>query len=399
MSLLLAEAASNSTLGISIFVLGGLAGATFYLPFKKVKQWAWESYWMIYAIVGLVVVPLVLAVNTSPNACDVLRHTPGKEIAYCYLCGAMWGIGGLTWGLMIRYLGFGLGLAIGCGLCSATGTLLPPILGNYLQILFHTAPAGLTSSQAILDGVHSLYKDTAAKTALVGVGVSLLGIIFVGMAGMSKENDLPEEEKKKAIAEYNFKKGIWIAIFSGLMSAGMSLGLNGGKTIESLALVTMPATPATWKGIPVLVVVLLGGFTINFLWCLLLNAKNRSFGDYVKPEGPLLLANLVFAALAGTIWCCQFIAFKTGEAAMGSVNYIGWAVLMASMIFFSGLLGIVLGEWKGTSGRTRGLLVLGLLLLFASAAIAGYSGSLKEKKEPAAQAAVIQHPTVGPRSA
>ena len=390
MSLLLADAASNSALGITIFALGGLAGATFYLPFKKVKEWAWESYWMIYAVFGLIVVPLLLAVYTSPNTCNVLRHAPHNEIAYCFLCGAMWGIGGLTWGLMIRYLGFGLGLAIGCGLCSAAGTLLPPILGDYLKIVFHTAPAGLTPSQAIQSGVHSLCKDAAARTALLGVGVSLLGIIFVGLAGISKERDLPEEEKKKAIAEYNFKKGIIIAIFSGLMSAGMSLGLNGGEKIESLALATAPETSATWKGIPVLVVVLLGGFTINFLWCLLLNAKNRTFGDYVRPEGSVLLANLVFAALAGAIWCCQFIAFKTGVAAMGSVQYIGWAVLLGSSIFFSGLLGIILGEWKGTSGRTGGLLMLGLLLLLISAGIAGYSGSLKEKQEPAAETAMIQ---------
>ncbi len=390
MNLPLAEAATNSSLGIAIFVLGGLAGATFYLPFKKVKEWAWESYWMIYAVAGLVVVPLLLAVNTSPNTWTVLQNAPAKEIAYCYLCGAMWGIGGLTWGLMIRYLGFGLGLAIGCGLCSATGTLLPPILGGYLTILFHTASDDLTASQAILRGIHSLYQDAPAQTALAGVGVSLLGIIFVGLAGISKESDLPEEEKKKAIAEYNFKKGLLIAIFSGIMSAGMSLGLNGGKQIESLALVTTPATSATWKGIPVLVVVLLGGFTINFLWCLLLNAKNRSFGDYIRPEGPVLLANLVFAALAGALWCCQFISFKTGEAAMGSVSYIGWAVLMASSIFFSGLLGIVLGEWKGTSARTRGLLVIGLLVLFISAGLAGYSGKLKENQAQAAQAAAIK---------
>ena len=138
-----------------------------------------------------------------------------------------------------------------------------------------------------------------------------------------------------------------------------------------------------------LVVVLLGGFTVNALLCLFLNIKNRTFSDYAKSSAPLL-ANLVFAALAGAIWCCQFIAFKTGGAAMGSMDYIGWAVLMAAAILFSSLIGLASGEWKGTSGRTRGLLAFGLLLLIASAAIAGYSGSLKEKKETAAQAVMIQ---------
>ncbi|MEI8375046.1 MAG: L-rhamnose/proton symporter RhaT [Planctomycetota bacterium] len=410
MSLLLAETATNPALGVTIFTLGGLAGAIFYLAFKKVGGWAWESYWMIYAIAGLLVLPMMLALATSPNACTALRSTPPKELLYCYLCGAMWGVGGITWGLMIRYLGVGLGLAIGCGLCSAAGTLVPPILKGTIA---------------------DLYNTPAAQMSLVGVAVSLLGIILVGMAGMSKEGELPEEQKKKAVAEYDFKKGILVAIFSGLMSSAMSFGLQGGviaemkahhgseTRVESGDAKTPPAslagkaglqydkdkkvwfvpkaaadeklTSSTWQGIPVLVVVLLGGFTVNCLLCLFLNFKNGTFGDYVKPEGPLLLANLVFAALAGVIWCCQFIAFKTGGAAMGPLGYIGWAVLMAAAILFSSLLGLALGEWKGTSGRTRGLLLLGLLLLFASAGIAGYSGSLKkDKEEPAAQAAVIQ---------
>ena len=408
MFLPLAETVPNTGLGVAIFTLGGLAGATFYLAFKKVKQWAWESYWMVYAIAGLVVVPLVLAVATSPNACTAIRHAPPEELLYCYLCGAMWGIGGMTWGLMIRYLGVGLGLALGCGLCSAAGTLVPPILNGSLG---------------------DLYDTPAHQMSLVGVVVSLLGIILVGIAGMSKEGELPEEEKKKAVAEYDFKKGILVAVFSGLMSAAMSFGLQGGVATEMKARYgsetrvesgepnTPPAslagaaevqydqdakvwvvpqkiagetpTSSTWQGIPVLVVVLFGGFTVNCVLCLFLNFKNRTFGDYTRSKTPLL-TNWVFAALAGTIWCCQFIAFKTGGAAMGPMGYIGWAVLMAASILFSSLIGVVSGEWKGTSGRTRGLLVLGLLLLFASAAITGYSGRLKEKEQPAAQSAVMQ---------
>ena len=342
---------TNPALGVTIFALGGLAGAVFYLPFKKVKNWAWESYWMIYAIAGLIVVPWVLALSTSPNVLAVLRQSPPKTLAYCFACGAMWGVGGFTWGLMIRYLGVGLGLAIGCGLCSAAGTLIPPVIAGNLA---------------------SLTEPPAARAALVGVAVSLLGIILVGVAGMSKENELPEEEKKKAVAEYNFRKGILVAIFSGLTSSGMSFGLQGGSKIEELAQVTAPITSTTWKGMPVLVVVLAGGFVINFLYCFYLNVTNKTLGDYGKKDTPLL-GNVVFAGLAGAIWCCQFICFKTGEPAMGKTAYIGWAVLMASAILFSTLLGILLGEWKGTSSR----LAAGLALLIASSVVAGYSGYLK----------------------
>lgn len=365
-SSMLAEMTTNPTLGIVIFTLGGLAGAVFYLPFKKVKNWAWESYWLVYALFGLVIVPWILALTTSPNVMDVLRASPSSVMWYCYFCGAAWGLGGLTWGLMIRYLGVGLGLAIGCGLCSAAGTLIPPIIAGNLQ---------------------GLYGTPSANMSLIGVAVSILGIVFVGMAGMSKENELPEEEKKKTVAEFDFKKGITVAIFSGLMSSAMSFGLQGGAKIEELALLTAPVTPMAWKGMPVLVVVLLGGFTVNFLWCLFLNFKNKTTGDYTKTTAPII-ANILFAGVAGAIWCSQFICFKTGEPRMGDLGYVGWAVLMASAILFSSLLGIILGEWKGTSGRTRGLLAFGLILLVVSSVIAGYSGSLKSKAPAPAQ--VIQ---------
>jgi L-rhamnose-H+ transport protein len=357
-------ATTNPALGVTIFALGGLAGAVFYLPFKKVKNWAWESYWFIYAVFGLVIVPWILALTTSPNVFAVLKASPGNTLLYCFLCGAAWGVGGLTWGLMIRYLGVGLGLAIGCGLCAAAGTLVPPIIAGKIS---------------------SLYGSPSANVSLLGVFVSLLGIIFVGMAGMSKENELPEAEKKKAVAEYNFKRGITVAIFSGLMSSAMSFGLQGGAAIEQLAQTTAPVTSATWRGMPVLVVVLLGGFVVNGVWCLYLNAKNKTTGDYFKTGAPIA-GNLLFAGLAGAIWCSQFIAFKTGEPAMGRMAYIGWAVLMASAILFSTLLGIFLGEWRGTSSRTRSLLAVGLVLLLSSTVLAAYSGKLSQKQTSAAPA-------------
>jgi L-rhamnose-H+ transport protein len=354
---------ANPAVGILIFMLGGLAGAIFYLPFKKVTQWAWESYWLVYALFGLLIVPWILAFAVSPNVLDVLRQAPNKELLYCYLCGAAWGFGGLTWGLMIRYLGVGLGLALGCGICSAAGTLLPPMLKG-------------------ADAVTAMFTTPAGIVSVIGALVSVAGIVFVGMAGMSKENELPEEEKKKAVAEFNFKKGLIAVLFSGLMSSAMSFGLQGGPQIEALAGTIAPATATAWKGIPVLVVVLLGGFTVNFLWCVLLNLKNKTAGDYIRPAANILLANLFFAGLAGAIWCSQFICFKTGEPQMGETSYIGWAVLMASAILFSQLLGLLLGEWKGTSKRTISLLSTGLVLLIVSAVIAGASGYLGSQKQP-----------------
>jgi L-rhamnose-H+ transport protein len=352
----LAQTTTNPGMGVLIFALGGLAGAVFYLPFKRVKNWAWESYWFIYAVFGLVIVPWALTFIVSSNVLTVLSSAPRKEVLYCYLCGAAWGVGGLTWGLMIRYLGVGLGLAIGCGITSASGTLVPKLLkGEFAQ----------------------LFQPGAGIVSFIGVIVSLAGIVLIGMAGMSKANELPEAQKREAVAEFDFKKGMLAAIFSGLMSSAMAFGLVGGPNIQKLAETAVPVTSATWSGMPVLVVVLLGGFTINGLWCLYLNFKNKSAGDYFKAKTPLA-GNLIFAGLAGAIWCMQFVCFKTGEPAMGQIAYVGWALLMACQILFGTLIGVLLGEWKGTSRRTRSVLVAGFLLLVLTSVISGYSSRLSQ---------------------
>ncbi len=346
---------ANPALGVLIFALGGLAGAVFYLPFRRVRDWAWESSWLVYAVVGLLVVPLALAWATSPNLGDVLLASPRRELVYCYLCGAMWGVGGLTWGLMIRYLGVGLGLALGCGITSAAGTLVPRLLAGDVDRLFRPG-AGLVS--------------------LAGVLVSLAGIVFVGLAGMSKERELSETEARAAVAEFNLRKGVRAALLSGLMSSAMGWGLVGGGSIQALAERMAPPTSHTWSGIPVLVVVLAGGLTVNLAWCAFLNIRNRTAGDYVRRTAPLV-RNIGLAALAGAIWCAQFICFKTGEPAMGSTAYVGWALLLGCQILFSSLIGVVfLGEWRGTGRRTRVLLATGLSLLALTALISGLSGYL-----------------------
>ena len=335
-------------MGSIICALGGIAGATFALPFRGVKGMKYESYWFVYAVFGLILFPLVLAYSTCPELFKVIGGAPASTLWRCIGFGALWGLGGLTWGLMIRYLGIGLGLAIGCGLCSATGTLIPPIV---------TGHAG------------DLVANKAAIVTLVSVIVSLFGIVLVGLAGKFKEGELDEEAKKKAVAEFDFKKGMVVAVFSGIASAGMNFGLQGGAALETAA--AGAGASANWVGMPVLVVVLWGGFAVNAAWCLWQNAKNKSFGDYNPVrDSSLFTLNSFLAGLAGVIWAMQFACQKIGEPMMGDMRYISFAVVMGSCVLFSSLLGVFLGEWKGTGAKTRGALVAGLVVLAASIAIA-----------------------------
>ena len=338
----------NPMIGSLIFALGGLAGAVFAVPFRKIKNVQYERYWLFYALAGLLVFPLILGLATCPACFKVIGGAKPAVLAQCIGFGALWGLGGLTWGLMIRYLGIGLGLAIGCGLCSATGTLIPPIV---------TGHAG------------DLVKDAGACTVLAGVVGSLLGIALVGLAGKFKEGELTEEQKKAAVAEFDFKKGMLVALFSGIASAGMNFGLQSGGALEAAA--KEAGTPAAWCGMPVLMVVLWGGLIVNVAWCLWQNKKNGSFGDYGKMFGGNFAA-IVLAGLAGVIWACQFACQKVGEPQMGDLKYIGFAVVMGSSIFFSSLLGLFMGEWKGTGAKTKGALALGILVLLVSFCVISY---------------------------
>ena len=339
---------ANPMIGSLIFALGGLAGAVFAVPFRKIKNVQYESYWLFYALAGLLVFPLILGLAACPACFKVIGGAKPAVLAQCIGFGALWGLGGLTWGLMIRYLGIGLGLAIGCGLCSATGTLIPPIV---------TGHAG------------DLVKDAGACTVLAGVVGSLLGIALVGLAGKFKEGELTEEQKKAAVAEFDFKKGMLVALFSGIASAGMNFGLQSGGALEAAA--KEAGTPAAWCGMPVLMVVLWGGLIVNVAWCLWQNKKNGSFGDYGKMFGGNFAA-IVLAGLAGVIWACQFACQKVGEPQMGDLKYIGFAVVMGSSIFFSSLLGLFMGEWKGTGAKTKGCLALGILVLLVSFCVISY---------------------------
>lgn len=391
----------NPFLGVFFHWLGGLASGSFYVPYKAVRRWSWETYWLCGGVFSWIIAPWVLASLMTSDLLPVLRETPGSTLWWTYFFGALWGLGGLTFGLTMRYLGMSLGMAIALGYTAAFGTIIPPVFNG----TFFTEVLPSTSGQIIL----------------VGVVVCLAGIALAGLAGMSKEREMSAHEKKAAIQEFDFKKGLLVATFSGIMSACFAYGLAAGDPIKKLTLAH--GTTTLWQGLPVLVVVLLGGFTTNFLWCAMLLYKNGTARQYIDPTagpGPAkddetiletptdapgeemaeqarlkgsgngerapLLWNYFFSALAGVTWYMQFFFYTMGETQMGRFGFSSWTLHMASIIIFSTLWGIALKEWKGASGRTKSLVALGLATLVASTIIIGYGNSLKPADEPAPQA-------------
>jgi L-rhamnose-H+ transport protein len=386
--------AANPVVGVFYHWLGGLASGSFYVPFRRVRSWAWETYWLVGGILSWIIAPWLFASLMTNDLLRVLHEAPRSSLVWAYTFGVLWGLGGLTFGLTMRYLGMSLGMAVALGYTAAFGTLMPPIFRGQ----FVTEVLGTRSGQTIL----------------AGVGICLLGIVFAGAAGVMKERELSDEQKRAAIKEFSLKKGLLVATFSGVMSACFAYGLAAGDPIKQITL--RHGTPTLWQGLPVLVVVLLGGFTTNFIWCALLNVRNRTGYQYFhaeirtptdsgaaienptdapaeemakaaarsnsSPARAPMLSNYFFSALAGTTWYFQFFFYSMGETQMGRYKFSSWTLHMASIIIFSTLWGIALKEWKGAGAKTKVMVALSLFVLIASTAVVGYGNYLATHPGP-----------------
>ena len=374
----------NPLLGVIYHWIGGLASASNFIPFRPIKRWSFEIYWIIQGFAAWIVAPWVIGSIFVPDVLAVLRDTPTATLWHTVFWGAMWGVGGLTFGLAVRYLGIALGYAIALGFCTAFGTLMPPIFNGQ---------------------IHSIMHQTGGRVILLGVAICVVAIAVNGLAGYWKEKEVSAEERA-AIGErdYSFGKGLAVAIFAGIMSSCFAYGLSAGKGIAQITrqqLVTHGRSEL-WQNLPVLIVVLIGGFATNLLWSVILIVRNRSAAQFVGAPGinpeaasraeriadasadpnerlapAVLFSNYALASLAGILWYFQFFFYSMGQTKMGKYDFSSWTLHMASIIIFATLWGLFLHEWRETSGKTKLLMTLGLCLLIGSTAVVGWGNYLE----------------------
>ena len=347
-------------LGIIFHFIGGFASGSFYMPFSKVRQWSWESYWIIGGLFSWLIVPPLAAWLTIPGFREIIQHTSSDVIYFTILFGVLWGVGGLTYGLGVRYLGMSLGNSVVLGFCSAFGSLLPSVWYNFFPT------EGKTT-------ITELFTSIWGLVVLAGVLVCLLGIYICGRAGVMKENELPDKEKKKTVTEFNLTKGLIVAVTSGILSSCFNFGIEAGKPMAEQAVID--GWNPLYQNNVIYVVLLWGGLTTNLIWTLILNIKNRSYVDYVNRKTPLL-KNYFFSALAGTTWFLQFFFYGMGESKLGN-GASSWILHMAFIILVANLWGIWLKEWKGVSPKTRNTFIIGLLTIIASVFLVGVGNALK----------------------
>ncbi|HEX7755306.1 MAG TPA: L-rhamnose/proton symporter RhaT [Niabella sp.] len=359
----------NALLGVIFHFIGGFASGSFYIPYKKVKGWSWESYWLVGGIFSWLIVPPLAAWLTVPGFWEIIKTTGPATLGYAYFFGLLWGIGGLTYGLGVRYLGVSLGSSIILGLCMVFGALIPAI---YYQL-------NPTDGK---DTIGMLFSTSWGKVIMLGLLVCIAGIIVSGKAGTRKEKELAGQEHDHLSGkdEYKFGLGILVAIISGVLSACFNFGIEAGKPMADTANELWKAAHPgqgefLFQNNVSYIVILWGGLTTNLIWCLILNARNKTFGDYTNAKTPVL-SNIVFCALAGTTWFLQFFFYGMGESKLGN-GPSSWILHMAFIILIANIWGLVLKEWKGVSRKTLITVVVGILIILVSVLLVGYGNSLR----------------------
>ena len=330
----------NLVIGLLIIAVGAFCQSSSYVPINKIKSWSWESYWLVQGVFAWLVFPFIgawLSVSGIGSFGDLLAQmqADAKSTWLTILFGALWGVGGLTFGLSMRYLGVALGQSIALGTCSALGAILGPVFTGHA--------ADLTSA------------------VIIGVVVTLVGIAIIGVAGAMKSAALPEEEKKKAVKDFNFGKGIFVALLAGFMSACFNIGLSFGQGLY------LEGTKPIFQTLPATMLVTFGGFLTNACYCLYQNNKNKTFGDY--RQGSLWGNNILFCGLAGLLWYSQFFGLSLGKGFLTDYPVLitfSWCILMSLNVVFSNVWGIILKEWKGVSSKTVAVLVCGIIVLIIS---------------------------------
>ncbi len=326
-------------LGLLIIAIGSFCQSSSYVPINKIKSWSWETYWLVQGIFAWLIFPFLGALLSVPEGYtlgQILSSGDGaafKSMGY----GVLWGVGGLTFGLSMRYLGVALGQSIALGTCAAFGTLLPAIFAG--DNLFHGRGLIL----------------------LIGVCITIAGIAIIGYAGALRSKNMSEEERKAAVKDFALTKGLLIALLSGVMSACFSLGLSAGAPLS------VEGMNPLFASLPATLMVTTGGFFTNAAYCLTMNAKNKTFSDY-RMKG-VWGNNIIFCALAGLLWYSQFFGLSLGVGFFPKDSILvmySWCILQALNVIFSNVWGIILKEWKGVSKSTIAVLVVGLAVLIFS---------------------------------
>ena len=346
----------NPLIGTGLHAVGGISAASCYMPFEKVKNWSWNTFWIVQALFAWLIMPFVIGYFTVPNLFAVLREAPSSAFWSAFILGAAYGFGGLSFGYAIRNIGYSLTYTISIGISAVLGTIVPLIISGKVVEQFTKTGGGIV---------------------LTGMVISVIGVALCGRAGFMKEKNLAQKKGKSGL-HFNMKTGLILTIIAGTLSAVWGISLELGQPISDLA---ADYGAGHFEGNAKLIVSSMGCLLTNLTWFIVVSVKDGSIKDLYQRKtigSKRFFGNYALSALAGSLWYTQFFFYGLGHVKMGNFMFISWVLHMSMLIFFSYIIGVIMKEWKGVTRRTYITLILALIVLVGSFIIMTYGSYIGE---------------------
>jgi L-rhamnose-H+ transport protein len=346
----------NPIIGTGLHAIGGISAASCYMPFEKVKNWSWGTFWIVQALFAWLIMPVVIGYFTIPNLFTVLTEAPSSAFWAAFVLGATYGFGGLSFGYAIRNIGYSLTYTISIGISAVLGTIVPLIISGKVVEQFTNVGGGVV---------------------LIGMVISVVGVALCGRAGFMKEKNFAKDKGKTKL-QFNMKKGLILTLIAGMLSAVWGISLELGQPISDLA---AQYGAGHFEGNAKLIVSSMGCLLTNLTWFLVVTIKDgsiKSLYQRKKIGSKRFFGNYALSAFAGSLWYTQFFFYGLGHVKMGSFMFASWVLHMSMLIFFSYIIGVIMKEWQGVNRRTYITLIIALLVLVGSFILMSYGSYIGE---------------------
>ncbi len=332
--------------GLVASAFSGILNGSFALQMKKITNWEWENTWFVYALVAMLILPILTAFVSVPGLVDIYMQVDSLVLFKTLFTGILFGIGSVTFGLGLHLAGLSLGNSIMVGIISVTGSLVPMIMISPKSIF--------TIGGSIL---------------LLAMLISIIGVIFLSIAG-KLQNEAKESVSNSNNKTVSFKVALFVCVISGIFSSMLNISLVLGLPIAELAQANLPDSVSSYRTYnAVWAVTLNGTFIAYLLYCVFLFVKNKSLVKY-KNNAP----NFLKAVLMGGLWFSCISLYGAGVANLGKLGAtIGWLILMSFTVIVGNLWGIFTGEWKDAPQKAKRKMITGLIILFSSVVLVAVS--------------------------
>ncbi len=313
---------------------------------KYSRRWRWENTWLVFSVIALIILPWLLTAVSVPRLTELLWHSPGHVLVYPLVFGVVWGIAQTTLGIGISAVGMALAFTVVAGLACLSGSLVP---------LLTLDPGELFRPRGIL--------------LLISMPILFLGLFFYGKAGRRREKEQPGQAAHTGI-NYSFGVGLGICIFTGIIAASWNMGFAfSGSLIQrgiDLGASSLTAPYVVWA------LIFTAGFTPNLLYCAYLLSRNRTWGLFGAAGS---VKETVLALVMAVLWLSGVIVYGIGATVVGKYGTsIGFALFVAAQILSSNMMGVLTGEWKATSPKTRRILAGAVVLTIISVVVLNLGG-------------------------